>query len=143
MVAVFLLRWLGFVSYSLDGGVGFSVFVEGGGGLALVSLFDVVVEDDHFFLALQFDIGGLDGAVPALFAFPLVEFAHGVDFPDDLSVDVDALPRLELLLVEHAQVQHLVLDFWMGGGVQRQVSETLGSQFGVSLKSSSQASTTL
>lgn len=111
MVAVFFLGWLSFVSSSLEGGIRFSVFVEGGGGLALVPLFDVVVEDDDFFLALQFDIWGLDGAVPAFFALPLVELADGVDFPDDLSVDVDALPRLELLLVQHAQVQHLVLDF--------------------------------
>jgi hypothetical protein len=87
--------------------------LEGGGGLALVALLDVVVgiKHDHFLLAFYLDIWRLYGAIPALLALPLVQLAHRVDLTHHLAVNGDPLFRVELLLVQHAQVQHLVLDF--------------------------------
>ncbi len=57
-----------------------------------------------------FGVGGLDSRVPYLLALAFVEFAGSVDVPDDFGVDLDPFLRIELLLVEHGDMEHAVLD---------------------------------
>jgi hypothetical protein len=92
----------------------FVLVIEGRRGLTLVSLLDVgfvVVKDDYIFFAFYFDIRCLDGAISALLTLALIELANRVDLSDHFVIDGDALFRVELLLVKHTQVKHLVLDF--------------------------------
>lgn len=86
--------------------VGLFRVIEGGGAFALVALFDIGVgiEDDDFLLPFKLDVGGLDGAIPALLTLPLVKLAHRVDLSDNFSVDCHPLLRIKLLLIKHAQV---------------------------------------
>lgn len=60
---------------------------------------------------LGFEVGSLNRTVPGLFALALVELAHSVDLPHHLSVNGDAFFRIELFLLQHRQVEHLVLHF--------------------------------
>ena len=64
--------------------------------------------DFPFFLGA---VGGcLNGVIPAFFAFPLVEFADGVDFPDNLSININPGVGVKLFLFQHGKVEHFILN---------------------------------
>jgi hypothetical protein len=102
-----------------------------------------MVEDDDILFLLDAVGGGLDGVVPAFLALALVKLAGSVDLLDNFAVDANPGLAVELLFLEHREVEHLILDLCVGGRVPLQAEEVAGSQLGLSLNCSSQASTIL
>jgi hypothetical protein len=75
---------------------------EGGIVFAGVALFGLIGDDEDLFFVFAFEVGGLDGAVPALLALAFVEFADGIDLPNDVAIESHSLLGIQFFFLQHA-----------------------------------------